>query len=113
MQFPVQHGGGRASTETKTEDRLQRHRAISGGFMPVDAEPGLDRFAKRLATQGLASLGPTEFQDMATRGMITKIMVETDNPMDFSPRQVQGTGNHRFGGIRYTPEFALNFMQDR
>ncbi|MNX92469.1 hypothetical protein D3C86_1246100 [compost metagenome] len=60
MDFAVQHQGGRLCAKPEAEDGLQRDGAVSGGFVPVKAEPGLDGVRKRLATHRLASLGATE-----------------------------------------------------
>ena len=44
-------------------------------------------------------------------GLITKIMVETDNAMDFRPRKTHTTGNYRHTIAGYETKTGLDLMQ--
>ena len=67
MQPAVDHRRRAAGAEAEAVDRLDRHRAVRGGAVPVDPEPRERRLRQRVAPHRLAGLGPAELRRRAGR----------------------------------------------
>jgi hypothetical protein len=65
---------------------LEADGAVPGHPMKIHAEaaPGMGLHGGD--SDGLTSLGPAQMHDMAAAGILTKVMVETDDPVHLGDR---------------------------
>ena len=68
---------------------------------------------KQVASGGLAGFGAAKLQDVAACGLLAEVVIEGDNAMDFSARNVERFGDDRLDGSIDIPESVLQGMKDR
>lgn len=80
--------------------------------MEIDPETRARVFRERFGAHGLARFGLAHLHGMLTWPRAAKIMIEGDDPVHFSAREIQAFRHHRNGRIRYIAQLALDGVQD-
>src|SRR5882672_869387 len=112
MQLAVDHDRGRARAIAETIDGLERHPAVPRGPVEPDTEAPPGVFRQRHALHRLTRLRPADLHDVAAGRMITEVVVEGDDAVDFRDRQVEAIRDHRHGVARDMAELVLYLVQD-
>ena len=84
-RLPVNKGSRTGSAEAETEHRLQRHRSIRSGLMPIDTQRPADMRTRSFGTYRLTGLRPAYVQRVPSRRCPPEIMIKGHDPMNLGP----------------------------
>lgn len=112
-QLSVEHNGRRQRAISQAIDSLHAETLIFGSRAHLYSQAILNMANHAFAAHRLARLGAAHFQNMSSGESVTEIVVETDNSVYFSVRDVEGVCDQRDSGLVDVTEFVLEGVQNR
>lgn len=103
----------RAGAVSETVDRLQRKLFIGAGFVEVDAENLLGMLFQRFGIHGLAGLCAADTYRVFARRRGAKIMIKTDDAVDFGLGKTERCCNVLDRVLRNITQSILNAVENR